>query len=224
MLDSTVVALALPSIRIDLGSSTAGLQWVQNAYLLAIAALVVTIGRAGDIFGRKRFLQAGMLAFGAGSAISATAGDTVQLIAGRAVQGIGAAALLALSLAIVSVAFPAEERPRALGIWAVVSSLALAIGPLVGGTIIELASWRWMFWLGVPLVTLALLVMAAATLETRDDTVERRLDVRGLLTLSFGLTAVVLALLQAEQWGWESAATLGPLAAGLVLLVAFWAI
>jgi EmrB/QacA subfamily drug resistance transporter len=222
MLDSTVVALALSSIRRDLGTSTAGLQWVQNVYLLAMAAFVVTLGRVGDIFGRKRIFQAGMLAFGVGSVISATAGEPLQLIVGRAVQGVGAASLIALSLAISTVAFPAEERPRALGIWAAVSSLALAIGPLVGGAVVEFASWRWIFWMNVPLVIAAFLVMAAATPETRDETADRRLDVAGLLTVTLGLTALVLALVQGKQWGWDSAGTLGVLAAGVVLLVAFW--
>jgi len=222
MLDSTVVALALASIRRDLGSSTAGLQWVQNVYLLTMAALVVTLGRAGDIFGRKRIFQAGMLAFGIGSVVSATSGDTSQLIVGRAVQGVGAASLIALSLAISTVAFPPEQRQRALGIWAAVSSLALAIGPLVGGTIVELASWRWIFWVNVPLVIAAFLVMAVATPETRDETAERRLDVAGLVTVTLGLTASILALVQGKQWGWQSAGTLGVLAAGLVLLAAFW--
>jgi EmrB/QacA subfamily drug resistance transporter len=224
MLDSTVVALALASIRRDLGASTAGLQWVQNVYLLTMAALVVMLGRAGDIFGRKRIFQAGMLAFGAGSVVSATAGETGVLIAGRALQGVGGAAMLGLSLAIATVAFPAEQRPRALGIWAAVSSLALAIGPLVGGTIIEIASWRWMFWLNVPLVTAGFLIIAAATPETRDETAERQLDLPGLITVTLGLTAVVIALVQGKQWGWESAGTLGVLAAGLLLLVAFWLI
>ncbi len=153
MLDSTVVALALPSIRVDLGASTSELQWVQNVYLLAMAALVVTLARSGDLFGRRRIFLAGLVIFGVGSVVSATAGEIEQLIAGRALQGIGGASLLGLSLAIATVAFPPDERDRALGIWAAVSSIALAIGPLVGGTVIELASWRWIFWLNVPLLS-----------------------------------------------------------------------
>ncbi len=221
MLDSTVVALALPSIRVDLGASTSELQWVQSVYLLAMAALVVTLARSGDLFGRRRLFVAGLLTFGLGSVVSATAGQMIQLIAGRALQGVGAASLLGLSLAIATVAFPAEQRDRALGIWAAVSSIALAIGPLVGGTIIELASWRWIFWLNVPLLAVAVAIVAAATPETRDETAGHRLDIPGLVTITLGLTAVVLALVQGKQWGWESPTTLGVLAAGIAFLALF---
>lgn len=221
MLDSTVVALALPSIREDLGASTAELQWVQNVYLLAMAALVVTLARSGDLFGRRRIFLAGLVIFGVGSVVSATAGEIEQLIAGRALQGIGGASLLGLSLAIATVAFPPDERDRALGIWAAVSSIALAIGPLVGGTVIELASWRWIFWLNVPLLALAVAIVAAATPESRDETAGHKLDIPGLVTITVGLTAIVLALVQGKQWSWESPITLGVLAGGVAFLAAF---
>jgi EmrB/QacA subfamily drug resistance transporter len=224
MLDSTTLPLALPSIRVELGASSSGLQWVQNVYLLTMAALVITLGRLGDMLGRKRIFQLGLLGFGAGSVISATAGSVAQLIGGRVVQGAGGAALLALSLAIASVGFPPDERPRAMGIWAAVSAVALAIGPLVGGIAVELVSWRLIFWLVVPLAAVALVIMAVAAPESRDETAERRIDVLGLATLTSGLTAVVLALVQGKQWGWESAVTLGVLAGGLALLALFWVV
>jgi EmrB/QacA subfamily drug resistance transporter len=221
MLDSTTLPLALPSIRVELGASSSGLQWVQNVYLLTMAALVITLGRLGDMFGRKRIFQLGLLAFAAGSVIAATADSVAQLIGGRVVQGAGGAALLALSLAIASLAFPPEERPRAVGIWAAVSGIALAIGPLVGGIAVELVSWRLIFWLVVPLAALGLAIMAIAAPESRDETAGARIDVPGLVTLTLGLTAVVLALVQGKQWGWGSAATLGVLATGLALLTIF---
>ena len=224
MLDSTTLPLALPSIRGDLGASTSSLQWVQNVYLLTMAALVITLGRLGDMLGRKRIFQLGLLAFGAGSVISATAGSVALLIGGRVVQGAGGAALLALSLALANLAFPPEERPRAVGIWAAVSAIALAIGPLVGGIAIEFASWRLIFWLAVPLAAVAVTIMAVAATESRDATAGTRVDVAGLLTITLGLTAVVLALVQGKQWGWGSAATLGTLVAGLALLVVFWVV
>jgi EmrB/QacA subfamily drug resistance transporter len=224
MLDSTTLPLALPSIQLELGASTSGLQWVQNVYLLTMAALVITFGRIGDMLGRKRIFQLGLLVFAAGSVISATADSVAQLIAGRFVQGVGGAALLALSLAIANLAFPPDERPRAVGIWAAVSAIALAIGPLVGGISIELVSWRLIFWLLVPLAALALAIMAIAAPESRDETAGRRIDLFGLLTLTLGLTGVVLALVQGKQWGWDSAATLGVLAAGFGLLAAFWVV
>jgi EmrB/QacA subfamily drug resistance transporter len=221
MLDSTTLPLALSSIRLELGASTSGVQWVQNVYLLTMAALVISLGRLGDMLGRKRIFQLGLLAFGAGSVISATAGSVAQLIGGRVVQGVGGAALLALSLAIANLAFPPEDRPRAVGIWAAVSAIALAIGPLVGGIAIELVSWRLIFWLLVPPAVLALAIMAIAAPESRDETAGTRMDVPGLLTLTLGLTAVVVALVQGKPWGWDSPATLGALAAGLLLLAVF---
>jgi EmrB/QacA subfamily drug resistance transporter len=224
MLDSTTLPLALPSIRRELGASSSGLQWVQNAYLLTMAALVITLGRLGDMLGRKRIFQLGLLGFGAGSVISATAGSTAQLIGGRIVQGAGGAAMLALSLAIASLAFSPEERPRAVGIWAAVSGIALAIGPLVGGIAVEFVSWRLTFWVVVPLAALALAITAVAAPESRDETAEARIDVPGFVTVTLGLTAVVLALVQGKQWGWESVATVGVLAAGLALLVVFWVV
>jgi EmrB/QacA subfamily drug resistance transporter len=224
MLDSTVVSVALPSIRRELDASTADLQWMQNIYLLMMSAFVVTLSRAGDLLGRKRSFQAGMVVFGVGSVVSATAIDPLQLIGGRAIQGLGAAALISLSLALVTVAFPGEDRSRALGIWTALSSVALAIGPLIGGLIVELASWRWIFWINVPFMLGALALVGVAAVESRDATAARRLDPPGLLTLSPGLFLLVLALVQGKSWGWASAATIGAFGAGLLLLVAFVAI
>src|SRR5262249_13611091 len=149
MLDSTVVALALPSIRHDIGASSAGLQWGMNGYLLAITAFVVTAGRLGGLFGRRRLFLAGTVIFALGSVLSGAAGDEHALIAGRVLQGVGAAPMLPLSLAIVCNVFPSEEQARALGIWAGISALALAIGPLVGGALVDL-DWRLIFWVNIP--------------------------------------------------------------------------
>ncbi len=222
MLDSTVVALALAPIRVDLGASTAGLQWVQNVYLLVLAAFLVTFGHAGDVIGRRRVFQLGMAGFGLGSLVSATAGSIELLVAGRALQGLGAAGVLAQSLALVTNVFVPERRARALGIWAAVSSVALALGPLLGGAVVEFASWRWLFWANLPLVAIGIAVVAAATPESRDETASRRFDVAGLIAIAVGLTGVVLALVQAKQW--STAATLAALAVGLLGLAAFWVI
>ena len=135
MLDSTVVALALPTIEKDLHASADNVQWVLNGYLLVISVLVVTAGRLGDIYGRRLVFLIGMAVFGAGSVVAAVADDDAVLVGARAIQGAGGAAMLSLSLAIVSHAFPEEQQGQALGIWAAVSALALAIGPLVGGKI-----------------------------------------------------------------------------------------
>jgi EmrB/QacA subfamily drug resistance transporter len=219
MLDSTVVALALPAIRHDVDASSEGLQWVMNGYLLTIAVLVVTAGRLGDMFGRKRVFLAGMVLFAAGSVVSGAAGDQVELIVGRVLQGAGAAPMLSLSLALVCNVFPADEQPRALGIWAAVSAVALAIGPLAGGLLIEI-DWRVIFWMNLPVSLVGIAITLAAAPESTDPAAGERIDWTGLALLSVGLTAVVLALVQARAWG---AAAIAALAIGGVLsLLAFW--
>jgi EmrB/QacA subfamily drug resistance transporter len=221
MLDSTVVALALPSIREDIGATSTGLQWVMNGYLLAITALVVTAGRLGDVFGRKRLFLAGMCVFALGSVVSGAASGELTLIGGRLLQGVGAAPMLPLSLAIVCNAFPAGEQARALGIWAGVSAVALGIGPLAGGALVDL-DWRLIFWINLPIAAIGVAITALAAPESRDPGSGRRIDIAGLVTLGAGLTSVVLALIQARVWGAPAVAALA--LAGVAALYAFWRI
>lgn len=221
MLDSTVVALALPEIRHDVDASAEGLQWVMNGYLLTIAILVVTAGRLGDMFGRKRTFLAGMVLFAVGSVVSGAAGDQDALILGRVLQGVGAAPMLSLSLALVCNVFPSEEQPRALGIWAAVSAVALAIGPLAGGLLIEL-DWRVIFWMNLPVIALGIAIILATAPESTDPGAGSRIDWSGLALLGAGLGAVVLALVQSEEWGLGVAAPVG--VGGAALLFAFWRI
>jgi EmrB/QacA subfamily drug resistance transporter len=223
MLDSTVVALALPTIERELHASADNIQWVLNGYLLVISVLVVTAGRLGDIAGRRRIFLIGMAVFGAGSVLAALADDDAVLVAARAIQGAGGAAMLSLSLAIVSHAFPAEEQGRALGIWAAVSALALAIGPLVGGALIDV-DWRLIFWINLPICAAGIAITWWAARESRDETSPPRLDYPGLATLTPGLLAIVFALVRADDWGWGSGKTLGLIAVGVALLAAFWVI
>jgi EmrB/QacA subfamily drug resistance transporter len=221
MLDSTVVALALPSIQADLDASNDQLQWVLNAYLLVVAALVVTAGRLGDIFGRRFVFLAGFVVFGLGSLVAAAAPDPDVLIAGRVVMAVGAASMLPLSLALVTHVFPVAEQPKAIGIWTAVSAVALGIGPLIGGVLSDL-DWRLIFVINVPIVVGAVILLRTVTPEVRDETAEPKIDWPGLLLLSFGLGAAVFALVNSDDWGWISAPTLGLLAAGLASLVGFW--
>jgi EmrB/QacA subfamily drug resistance transporter len=221
MLDSTVVALALPEIRGDVGASGEGLQWVMNGYLLTIAVLVVTAGRLGDMFGRKRVFLVGMVVFAAGSVVSGAAGDQVALIAGRVLQGAGAAPMLSLSLALVCNVFPPQEQARALGIWAAVSAVALAIGPLAGGVLIEI-DWRVIFWMNLPVAAIGIAIVVAAAPESTDPGAGSGVDWPGLATLSTGITAVVLALVQSRSW--SAGATVALALAGVALLFAFWRI
>jgi EmrB/QacA subfamily drug resistance transporter len=221
MLDSTIVALALPAIQRDLDASAIGLQWVMNAYLLTISVLTVTAGRLGDMFGRRLIFLVGLGAFAAGSILSAVAWSQDAIVAGRVVQGIGAAALLPLSIAIVSAAFTKAEQPRAFGIWAAVSAIALATGPLVGGLLIDV-TWRLIFWVNLPLAALGAVIVLWAARESRDVGAGHRIDVPGLFTLTVGLGAVVLALVEANEWGWGSVRTIAVGAGGVTLLAAFW--
>ena len=221
MLDSTVVALALPEIRGDVGADSEALQWVMNGYLLTIAVLVVSAGRLGDMFGRKRVFLAGIAVFAAGSVVSGAAGDASTLILGRVLQGAGAAPMLSLSLALVCHAFPAEEQPRALGIWAAVSAVALAIGPLAGGVLIEI-DWRVIFWMNLPVAAVGAAITFFAAPESTDPGAGTRIDWAGLVALSVGVTAAVLALVQSNAW--DAELTAGLALAGLVALLAFWRI
>jgi EmrB/QacA subfamily drug resistance transporter len=223
MLDSTVVALALPSIHHDLDASRSELQWILNGYLLVIAALVVTGGRLGDIFGRRRIFSIGLALFGAGSVLAGAAWSPESVIGGRLVQGAGAAATLPLSLALVADAFPAERRAQAVGIWTAISSLALGIGPLVGGALVD-ADWRLIFWVNVPICAVGLAIVATTVREIHDPSSSQHLDVAGLLVLTLALVAIVLPLAESQQWGFDSLRTIVLLAAGLAGMLAFYAV
>jgi EmrB/QacA subfamily drug resistance transporter len=192
-----------------------------NGYLLTIAVLVVTAGRIGDMFGRKRVFVAGLLLFGAGSILSGAAQDPQMLIGGRLLQGVGAAPMLTLSLAIVCNVFPTAEQPRALGIWAGVSAVALALGPLVGGALIAL-DWRLIFWINLPIIALGVALILAAAPESTDPEAGTKIDLPGLIALTVGLAAAVLAMIQIEAWTRAAVAALGAL--GALALLAFWSI
>jgi EmrB/QacA subfamily drug resistance transporter len=219
LIDETVVSVALPTIQRDLDTSQTGLQWVVNAYLLALAAFVAVGGRLAEMFGPGRVFRIGAVVFLAASAACGFAPTEAALIAARAVQGVGAALMIPPSGAIVVNAFGVSERGRAMGIYAGVSMIFLALGPLLGGVLTEGWTWRAVFWINLP-VGLAMLALAHVSLP-RDEREDARLDWGGALTLVPALVMTVLALMQAQTWGWESPATLGLLAAGAVLLVAF---
>jgi EmrB/QacA subfamily drug resistance transporter len=224
MLDNTVVNVALPSIQRDLHTTLSALEWTVNAYTLTFAVLLVTGGRLGDIFGRRRMFLFGVVVFALSSATIGFAPSDGWLIAGRAVQGVGAAFMMPGTLSIISNEFPPHERGKAIGTWAGVSAMALAIGPVVGGFLTEDVSWRAIFFLNLPIAVGAVAVTLFAAHESRDETVSRSVDVPGIATLTVGLTALVLALVESNAWGWGSARILGLLALAVLSSVAWVAI
>jgi EmrB/QacA subfamily drug resistance transporter len=192
-----------------------------NAYTLTFAVLLVTGGRLGDIFGRRRVFVSGVIVFAASSALIGLAPDQAWLVAGRAVQGMGAAFMMPGTLSIISNTFPPSERGRAIGTWAGVSALALALGPAVGGALTEYVSWRAIFFLNLPVAIGAVIVTLFAVRESFDKTVDRRVDFAGIGTLSVGLSALVLALVEGNGWGWGSTEIVALLVTAAVGLVAF---
>jgi len=224
MLDNTAVNVALPSIQADLDATIAGLEWTVNAYTLTFAVLLVTGGRLGDIFGRRTVFLAGVLVFASASAFIGLAQSQAWLVAGRLVQGAGAALMMPGTLSIISNAFPPQERGKAIGTWAGVSGLALAIGPLVGGFLVEHVAWQSIFFVNLPVAALCVVVTLVAAENSRDETVARTVDIPGVATLTVGLAALVLALIEGNAWGWGSARIVGLLMLAAVALAAFLAV
>jgi EmrB/QacA subfamily drug resistance transporter len=221
MLDNTVVNVALPSIQRSLNASTASLEWTVNAYTLSFAVLLVTGGRLGDIFGRRKMFLAGVVIFALSSgAIGFSPSDT-WLVTWRAVQGIGSALMMPATLSIITNAFPPAERGKAIGTWAGVSAMALAIGPVVGGFLVESVSWQSIFFLNLPVAVGAIIVALFAVRESRDETVARTVDIPGVLVLTVGLAALVLALVEGNAWHWGSTRELALFATAAIGLGSF---
>jgi EmrB/QacA subfamily drug resistance transporter len=224
MLDNTVVNVALPSIQRDLAVGLSELEWTVNAYALTFAVLMLTGGKLADLMGRRRIFLAGLGVFTASSLACGLATGGEVLIAARAVQGVGAALMLPATLGIISATFEARERGLAIGIWAGVSGLALAIGPLVGGLIAQHVDWSWIFFLNVPIGVLGLLAGRVVIGESRDTSADQRLDLPGLVVSAGALFALTFGLIEANSHGWTSPLILGLFAgaaaglAGFVLL------
>jgi EmrB/QacA subfamily drug resistance transporter len=221
MLDNTVVNVALPSIQKDLGASISGLEWTINGYTLSFAVLLATGGRLGDIFGRRRMFLSGVVIFALSSATAGFAVDETALVISRVVQGVGAALMMPGTLSIITDAFPAHERGKAMGTWAGVSALALAVGPVLGGFLTEHVSWRAIFYINIPVAIGAVAATLFAVRESRDTSVGREVDYAGVAVLTVGLTALVLALVEGNAWGWGSTEVIALLALAAVALPAF---
>ncbi|MFF2199040.1 DHA2 family efflux MFS transporter permease subunit [Streptomyces sp. NPDC058145] len=218
-LDNLVVTTALPSIREDLGGALDDLEWTVSAYTLTFAVLLMSGAALGDRFGRRRLFLAGLTVFTGASAAAAMAPGIGSLIAARAVQGVGAAVLMPLTLTLLTAAVPAAKRGMAYGIWGAVNGLAVASGPLIGGSLTEHISWHWIFWLNVPL-GVALLPLARLRLAESYGT-GARLDLPGTLLASGGLFGIVYGLVRGPADGWTGSLVLTALFAGSALLVGF---
>ena len=218
-LDNLVVTTALPVIRRDLKASLEGLEWTVNAYTLTFAVLLLTGAALGDRFGRRRMFAIGIGIFTAASAAAALAPSINLLIAARAAQGVGGAIVTPLTLTLLSAAVPADRRGLALGAWGGIGGLAVALGPLVGGAIVEGLSWQWIFWLNVPIGLVVAPLALGRLQESRGPT--DRLDLGGLGLASLGLLGIVWGLVRGNGQGWTSAEIVSALLAGAAVLVAF---
>src|SRR5436190_320262 len=200
VLDNLVVSVALPSIHRELGASIQALEWTVNAYVLAYAVLLLTGSALGDRFGRRRMFMAGIALFTASSAAAALAPTIGLLVAARAVQGVGAAIATPLTLTLLADAFPPAQRGLALGVWSGISGIAVALGPLVGGAVVQLSSWHWIFWINVP-IGIVLVPLAGLRLQESYGSVGH-LDLRGLALGSSGLFGIVFGLVRSQSLGW----------------------
>ncbi|HEX8714073.1 MAG TPA: DHA2 family efflux MFS transporter permease subunit, partial [Solirubrobacteraceae bacterium] len=222
LLDGTVVNVALPTIQRALGGGLAAQQWVVNGYLLTLGSLILIGGSLGDLCGERRVFAIGVAAFGAASALCAVSPSIGVLVAARALQGIAGALLVPSSLAVIVNTFAADERGGAIGTWTAWGAIAGVLGPLAGGELLALASWRWIFVINVPLAAACVwLILTAIPPMPALDRGERRVDYRGATLCALGLGGPVFALIEQPRLGWSSGAVTGPLIAGVALLGLF---
>ena len=220
MLDNTVVNVALPAIQEDLGADLSELQWIVTGYALSFAALMLIGGKLADAYGRRLIFVVGIVIFTGASLWCGLADSGEMLIAARVVQGAGAALMNPATLSIIAATFPPKQRGMAIGIWAGVSALALAIGPLVGGLLTEHLSWHWIFFINVPVGVVAIAASYLLITESKDETHES-LDLPGLATSALGLFALTYGLIEANAYGWTSARIVGSFVVAVVSLASF---
>jgi EmrB/QacA subfamily drug resistance transporter len=221
MLDNTIVNVALPTLQKSLHLKVSELEWVVTGYALTFGALMLTGGKLADLYGRRLIFVVGLIIFTLSSLGCGLAGSATVLIGARVVQGVGAALMNPSTLSIITVTFPPRQRGTAIGIWAGVSALALAIGPLAGGVITEHINWNWIFFINVPIGAIAIVAAFAFIEESRDTSRVQRPDVPGLFTSALGLFALSYALIEANTYGWTSGRILGSFAVAVVSLASF---
>ncbi|MBB2944195.1 EmrB/QacA subfamily drug resistance transporter [Actinoplanes lutulentus] len=220
-LDGSVVSIANPEIGRDLGASTAELQWVTNSYLLALAAALILGGKLGDRFGRRRYYLIGVAGFTVASVAIGLAGSIEGVIAFRALQGFFGALLMPNTLGTLRAVFPPKKFGMAVGIWAMVSSVSTALGPIVGGLLVQNVSWESVFYINAPIGVIALAFSAYVLPESKNSTGRHKFDVAGVLLLAAGLLVLIFGVVKGETWGWGSGSTIGTIVAGLLIIVVF---
>src|SRR5271166_608746 len=220
-LDTSSVSVALPSIQRSLGGGLAGQPWVSNAYLLTLGSLILLGGSLGDIFGERRIFALGVAGFGLTSLLCALAPTIGLLVAFRALQGVAGALLTPSSLAVIVATFPERERGPAIGTWTAWGTIAGALGPLVAGAILNVASWRWIFVINLPLVVVCLWLIQKAIPPARTTRTRRNVDIIGALLCVLGLGGSVFALIEQPRLGWSSFAVTGSLVLGVALFATF---
>lgn len=223
LVDSTVVNVALPEINRDLGGGMAGQQWTSNAYLLTLGSLLLVGGSLGDVYGERRIFVLGVVGFGITSLLCALAPTIGVLVAGRALQGVCGALLTPAALALIVAVFEQDERSRAIGAWTAWSGIGAALGPLIGGQLIDQASWRWVFAINVPLVIATVVLILRALPSDTGREKHGRLDLAGAGLCAVGLAGITFGLIQQPLDGWGSSSVVGPIAGGAVLFGAFLA-
>jgi EmrB/QacA subfamily drug resistance transporter len=222
VLDVTIVNVALPSIQRGLHFSSSNLQWVVNAYTLIFGGFLLLGGRAADLIGRKRLFMAGVALFSFASLLNGLAQSPTMLIVGRGLQGLGGALVSPAALSIITTTFTSnEERTKALGVWSGIAAGGGAVGLLLGGALTDLVSWPWIFIVNVPVGILALALAFRFVPESRAEVSHRTFDLAGAVSVTAGLVLIVFAIVKAQSFGWGSAKTIGLIAAGIALLIAF---
>lgn len=221
VVDVSIVNVALPAIRSDLGFSQVGLQWVVNSYALTYSGFLLLGGRAADLFGRRRVFVAGLALFVLASLAGAVAQDPTMLVIARSVQGLGGAILSPATLTLVTTTFVGPARPKAMAAWSAVAGGGAAVGSVLGGVLTQLVDWRWILWVNIPIGLLTIVGAYTLLHESRADAAKSRLDVFGSLLVTAGLMAMVYGTVQSPTKGWGAIETLAPLIGGAVLLVWF---
>lgn len=220
LLDVTIVIVALPDIRTDLGARVSDVQWIVDAYALSLAALLLTAGSLADLLGRRRVYVAGLAVFTAASVLCGLAQSPLMLILSRAVQGVGGAVMFSTALALLAQTFHGRERGTAFGIWGAVTGISTALGPVLGGVLTSGLSWHWIFLVNLP-VGIAAIVITLRTVEEVHPEHARRIDVPGVVVFTAGLLSLVYGLIRASDHGWSDGLVVGCLVAAALLLAAF---